>query len=449
MSDDLFEYFGSGSKKVEPIEDDDLLDNEPEVEAQDSAVKDVDSPVAPSEVAIEAAETGSESVAEEPSLLEDVSVADTSGEETEEEPAKGGHWDFLANMLGIGGGKQKSKSSSVKKVASKLDPEEVEIAAEESDSKALESVEASELKSKDSAILDEMFAAEDSKVIDHDSDPEPVNISSADDLIGWVPVKPKAPGIDKEEDEQIEADEQAVTNKPRRSRKSKKPQKVDKTQEVVTEAFDSDDTEDEFVEFEIEELDKSPVDEDEAAARGRSRRRRSRSERSRSNEDSDDRPRRRGPSKKKVASRDSDDWQDNELIDDFDSEDDESEDVQLEPTRKRRRRGPKRARREKVELEFDDESDEFDSDDDDDIDQEGSDDDLFEEERPRRRGRRSSRDKDSRSNRDREAIDEEQKKRGQVPTWEETITVIVESNIKNHKKASGGGNRRGGRSRKR
>ena len=90
MTDELYDYFGgNASKKVEPIEDDDVEVNEA-ANADASSEQQTD---ATSEVAASAG------------------PADVASE-TKEPAKKAGHWDFLAGVLGVGGKKPSEASDS-------------------------------------------------------------------------------------------------------------------------------------------------------------------------------------------------------------------------------------------------------------------------------------------------------------------------------------------------
>ena len=99
VSDDIYDYFsGNATRKVEPIEDD-------------------DDDVTQQEPAQVEAEAEADSVADSPELASATpEIAEADAPEPAEPEATGGHWDFLAGFLGIGGskGSARQKSASAK-----------------------------------------------------------------------------------------------------------------------------------------------------------------------------------------------------------------------------------------------------------------------------------------------------------------------------------------------
>ena len=279
MTDELYDYFGgNASKKVEPIEDDDL-----DLDADDEAQGD----------------PSNESNDEDTTLCDEVTVsdvkaaADTSTEEAEPEgeTKKAGHWDFLANMLGISTPKSSSKSVvSKKEVATNEKTEVVTSESKSQPSADVDDVEdpasgESELKEtatresgkddffgldpisspEDETVLPAMFVAPkdergDAKAEDVVMEVEEIGAeikAENDDLIGWDPLPKKSFTIDSEQKSEATCDPVV-------------PEEEIPYEEDYEE-FESLDSE-EFVEFEIEELDVSPRDENEDAAHGRRRR---------------------------------------------------------------------------------------------------------------------------------------------------------------------------------
>ncbi len=105
MTDELYDYFGgNASKKVEPIEDDEF-DNEVEDEG----------------VSQEPVEATAEPVQESSDEPQEAVALDTEGK-------KAGHWDFLANMLGISSSKKatpKTEASSDSDSVSEVSKDDV------------------------------------------------------------------------------------------------------------------------------------------------------------------------------------------------------------------------------------------------------------------------------------------------------------------------------------
>ena len=104
MTDELYDYFGgNASKKVEPIEDDELdLPNDGPAKVENESE----------------AEAVAEDVSEETAAFESddtevkESVEAELSENAEAEPENAGHWDFLASMLGIGGKEKKQAKAA-------------------------------------------------------------------------------------------------------------------------------------------------------------------------------------------------------------------------------------------------------------------------------------------------------------------------------------------------
>ncbi|MFT7633848.1 MAG: hypothetical protein ACI87E_004906, partial [Mariniblastus sp.] len=265
MTDELYDYFGgNASKKVEPIEDDDLDLEEDEVEIQESVVE---------------SDTIAQSNQEEESMNDEP-------EEQASEPKKAGHWDFLANMLGISGNKtaksetpkatvkaeRKPKSKSETKPAKPKTARAAKPKPKPESAPVVEDSPASQdgkgdffgfdpiPSPEEDTVLPSMFAKKESaKSFDLDE--------ATDDIIGWNPAPPKSA-------ESKSQDQPLKSSTPTRSAPKVQPV-VDR---IEDDSFDDDDElelEDgeEFVEFEIEELDNSPIVEEEEEAHGRRRRR--------------------------------------------------------------------------------------------------------------------------------------------------------------------------------
>jgi len=197
VTDELYDYFGgNASKKVEPIEDDDVEVNEAE------ATADSDSP------------------ADKPS--------DAAG--TQEQPAKkAGHWDFLAGVLGVGGKKAAetdkssiSQSATASKPAAESSATKSSSASGSGSASSPSSEPAPEQKNetKKPGFFESIFSSSDSSVEAKTESkkpepavaapkPEPTFSNPADDLIGWTPVaaKPLASISADSEDAQSQADQ--------------------------------------------------------------------------------------------------------------------------------------------------------------------------------------------------------------------------------------------------
>ena len=545
MTDELYDYFGgNASKKVEPIEDDDLDNLDEEVESNQSAD-------GTDELTTEASSQPDPSLKLASKL--DPAPANEAEEIVADEPAaeketkKGGHWDFLANMLGISpsksepktpakdstSGRKVAKTASRSKIAAKKEraaeapqavtrDEESKSAAvsDQPDFFGLEPIPAEE----DSTVLPEMFVASETDTTAEFIDDDP------NALIGWDPIPPKSDSPDREQD----SDEGSETIQEEPMAEVEEP--VNYVEEDFIEGGDDDEN---FVEFEIEDLDDTPLDEDRERAHGRTSRRRkpsveesnveptsrrrprqtrnrteetrevstadesssesksetsrpSRSRGSRGGRERGDRSKSGDSSKRHTKKRDDFVPEDLEPIDlppfaeGLDDIDVESESVDLKRPnperseaprtgRKRRRRRGSKGRSEKSESEQsrvkDDEieadidnDDNFELDDNDaaaydnsyrdestssesdDLDRDRSEDRDADRDTERGRGRargRKSEEADSRTeNSDANLTDE--RKRAKVPTWDEAISVLIDSNIENHKRTGGGQPRRGG-----
>lgn len=266
MSDELYDYFGgNASKKVEPIEDDEF-DNETEDEVvSEEVVEVVDGP----------ADKLSENAKE-------VVEADTGGK-------KSGHWDFLANMLGI---------SSSKKAANEIEPTPVaDAAANERKDVATEGEEEAGMfgldpipSSEKASVLSSMFTPGKKTKSDNVGVDEP-----EDDLIGWSP-RPSKSFISEVEDSS--ANSSSVASNA-----------ADASNEEIEVIYEEgyDDVEvsegDEVFEFEIEDLDPRPRTDESDATHGRRRRKPTRSEDSSESQRSSSR--RGGRQEKKSRKRES------------------------------------------------------------------------------------------------------------------------------------------------
>lgn len=400
---------------------------------------------------------------------EDVEVTDNGDEQTADPPkGKAGNWDFLANMFGIAGAKKKEKQPSVPSedeeetfrpedsidvegddfVDEELDQDVVEeektpAAIVEDPLKALEEI--ADAPAEDKAdLLTQIFSAGFGSASEDDSSAESVT----------------------EEESVTEAPKSERSSKSRRKRRDGRSRRKSKRDEIETpdieteaDAESLDPIEDEnFVEFEIEELDHTPVDDEEESRRGRSRRRRGGRKTKSSREEVDNKPRKRRSRVEPV-----DDLAD-EFSDDLDSADidprdidprnadgDEEETTTRRRSRNRNRKRGSRSAKESVGEEQrtsrrsrsgrDRDNDNL-RDDEHDRDRdrpssESHDDDS------RRRPRRSRRGRD----RDREGRDSgaSTTRRERVPTWKDAISEMIESNTKAHSSRGGRGGR-GGRS---
>ena len=513
MTDELYDYFGgNASKKVEPIEDDELESTEDESIGDTGELK---------------AERGS--LQNEP----------TQSTDSESQPVekKTGHWDFLANMLGVGPAKSESQAKSETKTASgsasRPDADQVsdppqaatdsvkKAVAEESgdgDFMGFKSIPSPE----EATPLPSMFSS-----TSESKDPQTAN--EANDLIGWDPgpTKPAEIVPSTSETEPVSSDSFAA------------PESEESSEVHLLEFEFDDDTDfqecDEFVEFEIEELDDSPLDEGDAIAHGRRPRRRKpiadvtrkqsgeqargrgqtsggsqrkqpqendggsrgRSHRSRRGRGDRDRPAPRGEYDRDASyAKPSNEFSDvrDELDQSTSSDRSRAERSEGSITgRKRRRRRGSRSRTDRdrteesseieentrfgagihddpgfesnrqstdaFEDDFEIELDEVESELNDEA-SDSEDSNRNEDDRPRRRKRSRGRgrargrqpaktaDVAHRVEDDEDQNDSEprnERRRAKVPTWDETIAVLIESNIRNHKK-SGNSRRGGGRS---
>ena len=361
----------------------------------DEAAEDADFEVVPDDTEIDHGETA---------------VAETV-ESKPAPPKKRGHWDLIASVLGLGSrdkSPEETQETEQDAAESSVDPDATTIAPVNvnDDFMGLETIEAPEADSP----LPDLFPASNSSDFDDFGD-------DGDDLIGWNPPT------------QVEDETEEVVNEVAE-------------EETAEEVVDED-----FVEFEVEELTpsarrsesrprrrrkttKETEREEEPESRGRRRKKR--------DDDIDDdrkeRPKRRRP--KRSRNRDREDELE-EIEEDVSLDGDEFEDLEVEekPKRKRRRR---RGRREETVDTEDAPADEFDDDLEDDYD------------RPKPSSRRSRGRRRGRDSEDRE--DSRQRPKFEnVPTWDETISDMIENNIKNHDSNPGRkqGGRRGGGRRKR
>ena len=278
------------------------FDNEVEDEATNEEV---------SEPAIEAVEKSNDEAASP-------AEAETGGK-------KAGHWDFLANMLGI---------SSSKKATPEADPapvaEEVKETASESKDESgmfgLEPIPSPE----ESSVLSSMFTPSSTP----DSNDAETNDSveaeaeandSGDDLIGWNP-RPRKSFISEAEVPSGTVGSSQSEDAP-----------SEEVEVVYEEGYDDVDVSegDEVFEFEIEELDPRPRTDEDDAAHGRRRRKPSRSgDRS---EGRGSGSRRRGR-RDKISSDNSEDVQ-------TDSKSDRSERTDRDESRSEKPRRGRRSRR--------------------------------------------------------------------------------------------------------
>lgn len=267
MSDELYDYFGgNASKKVEPIEDDDF-DNETEEEVV-------------SEEVVEIADKPTEKLSED---AKEVVASAASGK-------KSGHWDFLANMLGI---------SSSKKATNEIESTPVSDAAKEDENEeeagmfGLAPIPSPEKAS----VVSSMFtpgndtvpdaAGVDAAGVDGASVDEP-----GDDLIGWNP-RPRKSFI---------ADVEESSAEPSSIASNATDASNEEVEVIYEEGYDDVEVSDgdEVFEFEIEELDPRPRTDESDATHGRRRRKPTRSENSSESQRSSSR---RGEPREKISSK--------------------------------------------------------------------------------------------------------------------------------------------------
>lgn len=306
MTDDIYDYFsGNKARKVEPIEDDDDsgefdddLSLPPSASQTDthSQLNDEDAPVgdpddifaafagsAPAPTSSKPANntakpraaatpqpskptgvTAAEAEATAPAAKAVTSVQPTPTSAVIEEPAdqttpkkSGGHWDFLANMFGIAGSNSEPKEKAAK-------PQPTPDASSESTLSKRSSAQTDAL-SAASGTAKTTPAASDQSAEElpgeffgfrfDDSDPSTIHeTKTASSATG-----DDAQGNDVGENDNADRDQQAPVSK-KSTRSSKRPAKEPQLQA---------EQDDDFVEFEIEELDTTDIDEDAAAARGR------------------------------------------------------------------------------------------------------------------------------------------------------------------------------------
>ena len=394
---------------------------------------------------------------------EDLDVSDQSDEQEANSPkGKAGNWDFLANMFGIAGAKKKENPAPTP--------------SNETQSAELEDLDASD----DQFDVDEeadqpkragtkapMMVVEDPlKALEEIADAPPedkanllTQIFSAgfgsDCSDSEQAVEPVA-----EEDEQfVEPVKAERGSKGRRKRRGGRRREKSKRDESETPELDADAeisesneefVEDEnFVEFEIEELDHTPVEEDEESRRGRSRRRRGSRDRKPASGDRNKKPgnRRSRPVAEVVVA---DEFEDDVDSTELDPRDIDPRAVSLDEdgaSTRRRSRGRNRKRggrpsRESVDSE---KKTSRRTRDERHRDEEG----VSVDDGPRREPKRTRRGRD----RDREARDSNSggTRRERVPTWKDAISDMIESNTKAHGSRSArggrGGNRSGGKGR--
>ncbi|MCP4772802.1 MAG: hypothetical protein GY880_01040, partial [Planctomycetaceae bacterium] len=220
MTDELYDYFGgNASKKVEPIEDDEF-DNEVEDEVTSQ----------------ETAEPAPEAVVKSNDEASEPVAADAGGK-------KAGHWDFLANMLGISSSKKAAPEPDATPVADG-GAEKEEVVAEAEDEGGMFGLEPIPSPEK-SSVLSSMFKPGDDSGSSEAESSDAESDDVGDDLIGWNP-RPRKSFIS-------ESEEPAST-----VGSSQTDDLVSEEVEVVYEEGygDVDVSEgDEVFEFEIEELD--------------------------------------------------------------------------------------------------------------------------------------------------------------------------------------------------
>lgn len=409
---------------------------------------------------------------------EDVEVTGEASEnQAKEEEPKSGNWDFLSNMFGLGGNKKKPATEA----DSSTDGSETPSAELNQPKSAPKSNDTNQEKKRSGAS--ESAARSKSKPSIAEEDPvkalEKVANAPAEDkadLLTQIFSAGFGGNDDDTEPETVKAEETVVVDaedgkaerpKKRRSRRGgrgrqKAEESVEDSVDVDVEA-DSVADDENFVEFEIEDLDKTPVDEDESDFRGRSRRRRRRGRGTNDREERDSKRPARGRVKDDV------DRGDDRFDDEVDPRDIDPRDCGTEEdgrgskSRTRRRRNKSGSRdREEVAAKSDDRPR-----------SRKRDDDEPREKPRRRRGRGRDRDhedgdreervvagdsnaprkrKGRRRDWDREVDGDDtggsdggEKRSGRIPTWKDAVGGIIEHNIKSHSSSSRGRGR--GRSR--
>ncbi len=219
MSDDIYDYFsGNATRKVEPIEDDD-----DDVTEQQAAPAETEAAAqSPAEIVTERAPEPRQADSPEPE-------APVTAEETQKE--SGGHWDFLAGFLGIGGGK--SKPAASKPAAAKQEPAPPKQAPASRNPKPVEAKQA-DVKSK---------LAQQSKSVQDETPTHAVSSSPAatdeDDLFAAF-AGFSSPAKSKPEQKKDEPAPQRNERKPRSERK-RKPDAKPAQESGATDFFGLDD----------------------------------------------------------------------------------------------------------------------------------------------------------------------------------------------------------------
>ena len=283
MADELYDYFGgNASKKVEPIEDDDF-DTEDEAPVEAAAASD-NPPIA-------------ENTATDALAQSDVQSGGNDESESEPEKEKGGHWGFLASMLGISpkAAAKESKPKEKKARAESLAPAKKPIPAPVAKKKPrpnpvarTEAKPAAE-KGKEFFGFDPIESPEKATVLPSMFSSKSSN-DDPDDLIGW-----KSPA------KNVEAKIEPEESVPSAPVEEQPPAASTQATESFDDIYDDDGDDldgDEFVEFEIEELDESPHSDSQAVEHGRRTRRRKPTGNSNNDgqdEPAEERPRSRAP----------------------------------------------------------------------------------------------------------------------------------------------------------
>ena len=309
MTDELYDYFGgNASKKVEPIEDDEF-DNE----SEDDVV---------SEEVVELADEPEEKSNDD---AKEAVGSDTGGK-------KSGHWDFLANMLGISSSKKAANETESTPVVESAAEEKKEVTAEVEEDAGMFGLDPISSPEK-ASVLSSMFTpGNDAEAIDAEaSDPE-------DDLIGWSP-RPRKSFIS-------EVEESSADSNSGSSNGADAP--TEEIEVLYEEGYgDVEVSEGEEVfEFEIEDLDPRPRTDEDDATHGRRRRKPARSEDPKENKSTSSR---RGGGRSEKVSSQSESESRGDVKSDRSEEKEIDENRPEKPRRGRRpRRGPREGDRQQV-----------------------------------------------------------------------------------------------------
>ena len=418
MTDEIFDHFsGSSPRKVEPLAQDDLFDDlipkpaeETVEEGESEAVQDIVSSDADAEM------EASEMVQEETAIVAHAKtdVAD-SNEDSQPAPQAGeSHWDSLMSAFGLKPAKPKTKAKAEPVVEPDPEPDPEPVA--DSDSVDEESDES-------------QFVAEEAEIVDEVEVVQAMPTTErVDDFFGIDPSEATEQDVSQEAQSEMFAtrnDEDSVSRSTANTEVDddpfaafhRGPESIVEEpvfEEPEQEESDSLIVDDNFVEFEVRELDRGN---EEKRPRSRRRKRKPSGESESREKSRDSRNRSRDESSEKVG--------------------DESR------SRKKRKRKRSRGDQQRQEVDARDidprDVDPRDIDPRDvdprDIDPRDID--------PRDIDPRDSerRKRNSRKRRDRKD-DQDGKKKQKIPTWEDAIAGVVDQNIKRHKSGSGRGGRK-------